>query len=289
VASELERVISVANLRSGYHEVLRQILEDGARVNPRGQATRELSGVTVILADPTDALPVGVGRQVNLNVAAVEACQLIAGTAWDDGVVAASSQFERYRESSGFFHGNYGRRIGNQLARTYRKLREDPDTRQAVITLWNPVLDNLPNKRDYPCTVAFQFLLRDGQLVLYSTMRSNDAFLGLAYDAFQFTQLQLTLARALGVPAGPLVHRANSLHLYEKDLPRIEIMLAAGSVADASGFLPRGFGRDGEDDAEVASLRARNVLRGIPLLGETESERWYRERLDAIRDRILAG
>lgn len=277
--------LQVPNLRDGYVEVVRYVAELGQPSSPRGRETREVLGATVIVQDPTDCLPMGVGRKVNAQIAAVEACQLVAGRGRPDLVVASSENFSRYQEDDGSFHGNYGNRIGLQLVEACQKLQADPDTRQAVISLWDAQLDNLSGKRDYPCTVALQLLIRDDRLVLMTLMRSNDAWLGLAYDAFQFTQLQLTAARILGVEPGVYVHRANSLHVYQDDLDAGLVDRLRVSGEPKPGDLPTGFGiRSGSPERTVN--RARAVLQGISVPMESQSEAWYRQVLAPLRSRV---
>lgn len=212
--------IRVPDLRGGYIDIVEAVLRDGRLTSPRGQATTELLDVVIEVEDPFDVLPVGIGRGLNLGIAAYEAAQLVAGVSEPDVITKIAPQFERYMDN-GAFWGAYGRRVGDQLEAVVRKLSEDPDSRQAVVTLWNPDMDNTPGKSDYPCTVMFQFLIRDGELIMHTTMRSNDVWLGLAYDAFMFTQCQITIAGALGVDVGSYHHHAVSLHLYERDVPKV--------------------------------------------------------------------
>lgn len=271
-------VIRVPNLRDGYAETVRQIALEGKAVSPRGRPTLELTDAVIQVEDPTDCLPTGVGRRLNARIAAIEACQLISGCGRPDLLTTIAPNFRNYQEDDGSFHGNYGSRIGTQFAHACWKLREDPDTRQAIISLWNPALDNQPGKRDYPCTLVLQLRLRGGQLQLTTTMRSNDGYLGLAYDGFQFTQLQLTAARILGVDPGPYTHYAGSLHLYLDDVEAGRISALQPSGDPKPEGLPEGFGT-GTGSPEHVMMRAFNVLHNHPVEDETSSEAWYRRQL----------
>lgn len=278
----METVI-VDNLRDGYIEIVDWVRTRGHKVSPRGQDTIEVIAPTIVLTNPKDSLPIGIGRGLNLKIAAVEACQLIAGRGYPKLVLAASPNFAQFTEDGANFHGNYGERMRSQGRSVFRKLSEDPHTRQAVITLWNPTFDNISGKRDYPCTVGFQFLIRDEKLQMITTMRSNDVWLGLAYDVFQFTQLQLTLARALNVEVGPYIHQPGSLHMYERDLPHADKLKPEGP---GERFFARGIGRTEAAYPFEARDRAIALLEGTDIIGETVSERWYRVQLDALRERV---
>lgn len=274
--------LRIQNLRHGYIQIIDHVLAYGYRISPRNEPTYEVLAPTIILENPRDALPIGIGRKVNLRIAAVEAAQLIAGRAYPKLVLAASPNFAQFAEDDATFHGNYGARAGNQLRSIYRKLKDDPSTRQAVMALWNPTYDNIANKRDYPCTLGFQFLIRDDKLNVITTMRSNDVWWGLAYDLFQFSQLQLTLARALNTGVGHLIHQPGSLHIYEKDLEEAQ-NLDAGEDRGPR-YNPRGIGRSDFAYELEARDRAIALLEGDPLEKETVSEKWYRVQLDALRD-----
>ena len=65
-----------------------------------------------------------------------------------------------------------------------------------------------------------QFILRNGKLDLIVTMRSNDIWLGLPYDLFNFTCMQIQMAMELGVEVGVYYHNAGSLHMYKRDVEK---------------------------------------------------------------------
>jgi thymidylate synthase len=164
-----------------------------------------------------------------------------------------------------------------QLVHAHRKLCDDPNTRQAVITLWDFELDNERGKHDYPCTLSLHFMIRNHKLDLHVTMRSNDVWWGLAYDAFQFTQLQATLACSLGIGIGRYFHHANSLHVYERDFDKIESLHTYTPGRRPMIF---GIGLSGEPINE-AVRRARCI--GHEQHDEIEltlHERWY---VDVLR------
>lgn len=221
--------VDVECFQDEYYSILELVANSGVPRSPRGQSTRDLGFTTITLRDLTQpVLPLATGRRPGRTVAALEALQLIASESRPDLLRRASSSFEDFMEvdpSTGepaYFHAPYGRRAGNQLVHAVRKLESDPDTRQAVVTLWDPDLDNQLGRRDYPCTVGFGLSIVHDRLNMYVIMRSNDAWLGLPNDVFQFTQLQWTLAHALSIEIGTYTHTAWSLHLYERDVSRIE-------------------------------------------------------------------
>ena len=243
-----------------------------------------------MLESPLNALPLGCGRKLNPRIAAAEALQLIGGFSQPEWLCRIAPQFKRFREDIGkvpWFHGAYGVRIltNNQLDVAYRRLRSAPSTRQAVITLWQPEFDTEDGHLDYPCTVALNFRLggtqyrQHDQLDMQVLMRSNDAWLGLPYDMFQFTQLQLTLCNALNANPGTYTHTAWSMHLYRSDLDR---SYDVTDTLEPATLLPhvRGFGVPGEQLSEACDRARRTALQTIN--NPTESEKWYLDTLRAF-------
>ena len=209
-------IISIPDAVNGYVDLVQHVLKYGKEVAPRGMKTREIEDAIIRIDDVYNTLPLGVGRGTVPGIGAVEACQLIAGASTPKLVIAIGPQFANYTEDNGLFHGAYGIRTQSQYAPIVERLKADPDTRQAVVTIWNPELDLLANKRDYPCTILHQFRIRNNKLNMSVYMRSNDVWLGAAYDFFQFTRVQLAIASILGIEPGTYHHHVGSLHIYEQ-------------------------------------------------------------------------
>lgn len=270
----MANVIELPDLRNGYVDLANRVMAAGRTVNPRGEVTRELEDVTVVIRDLADVLPVGVGRKLNLDVACMEALQLIGGRATPQLLEVASPHFKKFAEFDGHYHGAYGQRVGTQLDHVINKIKHDPSTRQAVITLWDPVKDNLRGYKDYPCTIALGFRLRGDKVNLSVVMRSNDLFLGLAYDAFQFTQALWTVANVLSVEPGTYSHTAWSLHIYERNFLDVEAMEQTTKGRD---FHPLGL---------LWPADASTILDGRLPRTKTASHEWYHARVMKLMERL---
>ncbi len=260
-----------------YPLVVAHVLKHSTERSPRGRATLDAGFTVIELETPYRALAHGTGRDLSRNIAVAEAIQLIGGFSSPELLHRASPNFRGYTEDDGTFHGAYGKRIGFQVLAVVEKLRRDPDTRQAVITLWDQWLDNLPDKRDYPCTVMLQFEIEDGRLVMNVVMRSNDAWLGLPYDIFQFTQLQISVANTLGVLCGTYRHTALSLHIYEENIYAATKLHSPDDSPSSVAEQPAGVGVFGHSSYSDVMKRARMLSARIEPPVETDSERCYRE------------
>lgn len=240
--------IVIDDLRDGYIELIDMVEHEGEVVSPRGMKTKEVRNATVVLTDPIAAIPMGVGRKLNMKIGAVETTQLIAGVSSAMQLnLASNNAFEAYM-NDGRLKGAYGPRLYTQMENVVRMIARDPFTRQASALVWrgDETTLALGGNKDVPCTVALSWNVRDGKLNASTVMRSNDVFLGVAYDFWMFTRLQMTLAWALGLEVGDYRHHAVSLHIYERDWGKVEDMV----VSDTEPVYPPGYG-DGWVDGKL--------------------------------------
>lgn len=145
----------------------------------------------------------------------------------EDGIHAFGAYGQRWKANSQI-EGMVERE--DQLSEVIETLKRHPESRQAIITMWHGTdLEHAINvdKKDLPCTLTHQFLLRNEYLHLVTTMRSNDVWLGMPYDVFCNTQLQKLVADILGVSVGSYTHNAGSMHYYERNFDKIDQVLSS--------------------------------------------------------------
>jgi thymidylate synthase len=265
------------DLRNDYVFLVNWLARTGSRVESRGLATREQTGVTLVFpAHSRTFLPIGIGRGVNTKLAAIEALQLLSGEARSDLVKLAAPNFEDVLvDPSNRDYGAYGPRIADRLSGVYTLLKRDSTTRRAVATIWEP--RDLLHNGDRPCTLSLQFLLRDDRLEMHVTMRSQDVWLGLCYDGFMFTQAQHTLARRLDVEVGTYVHHVGSLHLYESNIESAIARLL--TTSKPAPELPTGVVAP---DGTTATLVAKRFLTNSASGAERESNPWYQRQIENL-------
>lgn len=268
------------DLVDGYVDVVGSVIDYGRPVTVRGLETWEVLGATIVVDNPCQTLPLGVGRKCSPKVAAVETLQLIGG--FTDPVLTckASDAFEKVKDG-GAFHGAYGPRAAPQFPRVVDRLRADPASRRAMVNIWDPAHDLYrEGLHDYPCTVSLEYTIRDGRLIAQTHMRSNDVWLGLAYDAFVFTQVQLTLCHILGVEPGKYIHHASSLHIYEENLGQVDQLQKSGKSVE----LPTGVHAQSWDAAQgMAYVLAYHDLEWV------HHHKWYARIMKELRNAPVVG
>mgnify|MGYP003638851966 CR=1 FL=1 len=197
-----------------YQIALEAVLQHGDRTMPRGVPTRELRGVSLRLNQPDQANLVD-RKGMNIRFAMAEFAWILTGQNSTALITKFNKQIGNYSDDGNVMAGAYGPPLADQLPWVIQQLRDDPDTRQAVLTLWRP---RPAKSKDIPCTLSMQFFIRSGKLEMMTTMRSNDCVLGFPYDVFVFTMIQRYVASALACQVGTYHHHVGSFHVYERDV-----------------------------------------------------------------------
>lgn len=210
-------MITYPSIDRAWRGVVLDLLQNGEEVRPRGQRTKELTHYSFVLSDPAANIMMNPIRAVSQPYAVAEFLWILLGRKDVATIAPFNKRIADFSDDGAEFFGAYGPWVAAQLPYVIKTLQADPDTRQAVMTIWR---QSPPPTKDVPCTVAIQYLLRNGRLHAQTFMRSNDAWLGLPYDVFTFTRLQAYVAAAIGVPMGRYVHTVGSMHLYERDWER---------------------------------------------------------------------
>lgn len=263
-----------------YYQLLCELLAHGREQQTRIGPSKELSDATLILREPEHCFP-QIGRKANIAIGIAEGLQLVAGISDPRLMERITPNFKRYQDGSAFW-GAYGVRTASQIPQAIEKLRQDPNSRQAVVTMWDPAYDNVAGRADYPCTVSITFRIRDGKLEQKTHMRSNDAWMGVPYDILQFTTLQHTVANVLDMSVGPYVHHVDSMHLYEEHWQKA-VNLVTPSYSDVIQTQMPMHSLHGVtgDTWEHAANRARAILTDPTVHCHSDSEYFMSQQLEA--------
>jgi thymidylate synthase len=212
-----------ASMDEALRASLDAVLRFGHVVSPRGMETREVLGWAFRLTQPRARKINLASRRWSETLAIGELCWHLSGSDDVSFISYYSPVWASFSEDGHRIRGScYGKRIfspgeepPSQWDLVKETLKECPESRRAMLTLYETGRDLRPSAPDLPCLATVQFLLRKGRLHCIATMRSNDVIWGLCYDAFFITMLQELLATELGVRLGWFQHTANSLHIYK--------------------------------------------------------------------------
>lgn len=188
----------------------------------------EIINANLVLTDPTRNTMCNCKRKMPIRYAIGELLWYNSRKPDWKSIEPFSKFWKNISDDGEHVNSNYGWCIRDkytfdQWEMVKKLLQEIPDSRQAVMHIKEPRdLIKRPSK-DVNCTIAMQFLLRNNKLDLIVTMRSNDLWLGLPYDVFNFTCMQIQMAMELGVEIGKYYHNVGSLHVYESDVEKLGV------------------------------------------------------------------
>ena len=209
-------------------DAAQKILKYGKKVKPRDLETIEVLDAWLTLEDPTKAVVMLPQRNISVEYLTAELAWYKSGSLQAADIGKNASMWNRIANPDGTVNSNYGylalheqHNGKSQYDWCVDRLREDPDSRQAVIN-YNQPRHKYEGNKDFVCTLSQQFRIRDGALESVTMMRSNDLIFGLTYDLPWFTSLQVRMAEELGVRVGRYQHYDQSLHVYERHYGMLE-------------------------------------------------------------------
>lgn len=220
------------------------------------------------------------GRNFNPFFALAEVVWILSGNGNVEWIAYYNKNMRKFAdEGKEDFHGAYGLRMRrwplntmgwvtvDQLGVAIDKLKHEPLSRQAVISLWDPERDNLMKSNDFPCNNVVYLRLRGGILDQTVVQRSCDLIWGAPYNAVQFSHIHAYLAGCLGAKIGKLTYIIQNLHYYEELYkPTLQNLLVQAFSESEVGGQPlvraecaQGFGAVTDEEFQHALLKVEKI------------------------------
>lgn len=209
------------NIDTIYKSLCKKLLKSKQQVN----GTHELNNVKITLTDVENAIVTN--RNISLSYMCGELLWYFHGSNDVEFISKFASMWRKLSDDTFTNNSAYGFILKykykfDQVEKIIELLKRDKYSRRAVINI-NVPNENVIKTKDEPCTICLQFLIRNNKLNCTSIMRSNDIWLGFPYDITFFTTLQKYIAIRLNVKCGILTHFVTSMHLYDKDIPKMKL------------------------------------------------------------------
>lgn len=124
----------------------------------------------------------------------------------------------------------------NQYNHAISALLNNPSTRQSCCyytrpSIHNECADDVHAHYDMTCTIYTQHFIRNDVLIYIVSMRSNDAWHGLRNDLewhkYVYNMMYTALKDKYPVKPGSIHWNAGSLHLYDRDLSKVDQFLSS--------------------------------------------------------------
>lgn len=201
----------------------------GERLDSRVGATRERLHTTFTIQNPDERVSCwepGI-RKDDMFARLAETLWVLGGRSdvqWLERYLPRASQFS---DDGQYWRAGYGKRMRHwpghdnsyevdQILGVIKELSEHPESRRAVINIWDPATD-MDDWKDVPCNNWLHFLQRDGALHMAIGIRSNDLVWGWhGINTFEWSVLQELIANSLDLVVGKQTYLIGSLHMYDR-------------------------------------------------------------------------
>lgn len=214
-------ILRVNNVNEALPLGLTLLQERGVLSESRGLHTMRIPGpVSTVYSQPRQRVLFDTIRDANPFFHLIESLWILSGSNRVELPKYFLDNISQFSDDGVVFHGAYGHRLRNafgfdQIERACEMLKRKPDTRQVVMSIWNPIMDLDKSTKDMPCNDMIMLDIVEGQLNMTVCNRSNDAVWG-AYgaNAVQFSMLQEFIALMTGTQVGYYVQQSNNYHVY---------------------------------------------------------------------------
>lgn len=210
------------NVSEALPDLTRHILDDGEKVPTRqGGYTYEVTDNVVTLLNPARRHLTVQNRFNNPIAAIVETLWVLNGQNDIDTISPYLPRAAQFSDDGETWRAGYGPRIRSwhgvdQVKQVIETLSNDPTSRRAAISIFDPEFDHFQDTVDIPCNNMLYFRIRDGRLDMSVCVRSNDIVWGWSgVNTFEWSVLQQYIADALGVHMGTQTWFQGSLHIYD--------------------------------------------------------------------------
>ena len=135
------------------------------------------------------------------------------------------------KEDLAIYEYSYGPRIFNFAGKKDQindfvipLLKNDPNSRRAIISLFNPYTDSDILNKNIPSLMYVYFKIRDNILHCTCFIRSNDFFIGWPGNIYQIYLLQKYVADKVNIKTGSLSTMSCSAHVFHEHFDHIKKM-----------------------------------------------------------------
>lgn len=223
------KVINARNVNEAYVIGLGYLRAVGEHQDSRvGRVLVAPEPVTTVYRVPAERVLFNVQRDANPFFHLFEGLWMLAGRNDVEWIERYNSTFKQFSDDGVIFNAAYGYRwrkyFGevDQLEDLISMLLYDPDTRRAVLSMWDPWADFDQDGKDFPCNLNIAFRVSHGRLHMTVFNRSNDMIWG-AYgaNAVHMSMLHEYMAAMTHNMMGNYYQVSNNMHAYVDILNKV--------------------------------------------------------------------
>lgn len=136
--------------------------------------------------------------------------------------------WDEWQDEKGTIGKAYGYQLAQEVGRTGRNqvdnliynLKNNPESRRHIISLWN--VDDVDDMMLTPCVWQSQWVVQNGKLHVEVMARSTDVALGLPFNVAQYWVLHKLIANEVGLEAGDMIFVMTTPHIYDRHINTIK-------------------------------------------------------------------
>ena len=218
-----------------YHDLMREILETGARKTDRtGTGTYSLFGKQMRF-NLQDGFPLVTTKKLHLKSIIYELLWFLNGdtnikylndhgvSIWDEWADENGNLGPVYGSQWRSWPAPDGKHI-DQISNVLHQIKSKPDSRRHIVSAWNPAeVDNMALP---PCHALFQFYVSEGKLSCQLYQRSADFFLGVPFNIASYALLTHMFAQQCDLLPGEFVWTGGDVHLYTNHIEQAKLQLS---------------------------------------------------------------
>lgn len=202
-----------------------------------GHETKEIGPVSFTIQRPLQRHLLNAGRKASLAAQIVETAWVLSGRNDIEALLPYLPRAKDFSDDGKTWSGGYGKRIRSwdgrvdQLAEVVDTLCANPESRRAVISIYDPATDHNQALKDVPCNDTLHFIKDpvSGALNLNVFTRSNDLIWGWSgINQFEWSVLLEAVADFTGMEVGRVSYNVSSLHVYSRHYNRMEQIISSG-------------------------------------------------------------
>ena len=135
--------------------------------------------------------------------------------------------WDEWQDEKGTIGKAYGYQLAQEVGRTGRNqvdnliynLKNNPESRRHIISLWN--VDDIDDMELTPCVWQSQWIVQNGKLHVEVMARSTDVALGLPFNCAQYWVLHKLIANEVGLEVGDMIFVMTTPHIYDRHIETI--------------------------------------------------------------------
>lgn len=222
-----------------YQEILKKILKTGINRKDRTGIGCKSAFNLHLKINVEKHFPILTGKKMFPNIFNTEFAWLINGETNIKRLQDAKvTIWDEWADENGDLGPVYGHQLRNfnsqgfdQLENLIESIKNTPDSRRHVISLWNPA--QIANMTLPPCYLYFQFFVEGNKLNMFTVQRSGDAFLGIPYDVALFTNILNYIAIRTNLKPSKLDINIVDAHIYNNHLKAVKTYLNRATTQES--------------------------------------------------------